>query len=111
LARLTIAKVAHCPMGAVSEQSGALLYPPLIACFKRANPPRHLHQFVCHGVAGRHSGSRARLLHQQFLAVLQCRYTPFELLKLSLCGRQALHKFCDVLEKVFDAAGELPGAA
>ena len=90
-----------------------LLQPPLITlpCFERPDPARHLHQLVRHGVAGCNSGRRPGLLHQQLLAVLQRRYAAFELPELIPHGCEALNELCDILEQVFDAAGELPDAA
>jgi hypothetical protein len=70
-----------------------LLQPPLttLPCFERPDPARHLHQFVRHGVAGCNSGRRPGPLHQQLLAVLQYRYTAFELPELIPHGSEALN--------------------
>ena len=82
-----------------------------LPCFKRPDPTRHINQFVRYGVAGGYSSRRPRLLDEQLLPALKCRYTPFELMKFVTRGGQAFHKLCDVLEKVFNAAGQLPNAA
>ena len=64
-----------------------------------------------YGIAGCQGSRRPGLLDQHLLAVLQRRYAPFELPELVPHGCEALNELCDILEEVFDAAGELPDAA
>jgi hypothetical protein len=77
-----------------------LLYPPLpvLPCFQSPNPARHVHQLMCHGVAGCHGGRRPCLLHEQLLPALERRHAPFELPELIPHGSEALNELCDILQ-------------